>query len=503
MALPPIALHPGDGSVAADELARHLDALIDASEVPTAFPAEAIAAAEAAASRALGDGTGGDGEQRVDMTDVDFVTLDPASSTDLDQAMHLSRRDGGFTVLYAIADVPAVVPLGGVIDAEARRRGRTIYLPGRRISLHPEVLSEGAASILPDQDTPALVWRLELDHDGEVTSTELVRAMVRSREKLGYEQVQADIDAGDPHPMMALLAEIGGLRQGLEERRAGASLNLPEQEVEAIGDRLQLTWRAPAPIEDANAQISLMTGMAAAQVMIEGGAGILRTMPPADPEAIEHFRRQAAALDEPWPADMVYGEFLRGLDPSRPAHLALLNRAAVLFRGASYLAFTHPDELPGDVKEYGQAAIGAPYAHTTAPLRRLVDRFVLLTCHTLLSGADLPPELLEALPLLPAIMQETSSRAGTLEREAIDLVEVMALSSLVGEVIEGTVIDQRDASEASKGTESTPARVLVQLQEPPVSTWARSDAAVGDVIHVRVVSADPATRSCVLEDVSA
>lgn len=485
MALHPVSLHPRDGSIAADELRHLLDALVERSEVPVEFPAEVLAAAEAAAAGpGAPDRTDhserADRSGRVDRTDVEFVTLDPASSTDLDQAMHLSREGDGYRVLYAIADVPSFVELDGPIDAETRRRGETVYLPDRRISLHPEMLSEGVASILPEQDTPAFVWTFALDATGAVTGTTLERALVRSRAKLAYDAVQADLDAGTGLEMMQLLLEIGAKRRELEAQRRGASLNLPEQEVFADGEALRLQWRTPLPIEDANAQISLMTGMEAARIMIEGGAGILRTMPAADEGSIRDLRRKAKALGQPWPEDMVYGDFLRTLHWSEPRHLALLNQAAKLFRGASYLAFTSPDELPADPAEQVQAAIGAPYAHTTAPLRRLVDRFVLLTCHHLLGGDDLPDALRTALPLIPQVMQETGSRAGAIERQAIDIVEALALRSSIGSELEATVLTSSDGT------------AQLQLSEPPVTVRAAVPGKPGDVVRVRVESVDPA-----------
>src|SRR5690348_17645040 len=97
-----------------------------------------------------------------DLTDVPFVTIDPATSRDLDQAMHLSRRDtGGYRVRYAIADVASFVRPGGALEAETWVRGQTVYLPDGRIPLHPEVLGEGAASLLPDGDRPAVVWTID------------------------------------------------------------------------------------------------------------------------------------------------------------------------------------------------------------------------------------------------------------------------------------------------------------------------------------------------------
>src|SRR5699024_370767 len=121
----PVSLHAPRGSVAADELRAGIDALLaeQDGDVPLEFPAEVLAAAEDAAARATAT------QGRADRTDVPFVTLDPESSTDLDQAMHLERTESGFRVLYAIADVPWFVDLDGPLDQEARRRGETLYLP--------------------------------------------------------------------------------------------------------------------------------------------------------------------------------------------------------------------------------------------------------------------------------------------------------------------------------------------------------------------------------------
>ncbi|AXK45110.1 RNB domain-containing ribonuclease [Brachybacterium saurashtrense] len=482
----PLSLHAPRGSIAAEELRAGIDALLADHEggVPLEFPAQVLAAAEAAAERSHS------APGRADRTDVPFVTLDPDSSTDLDQAMHLARTEAGFRVLYAIADVPSFVALDGPIDHEARRRGETLYLPDRRIPLHPEVLSEGAASLLPQQITPAFVWVLDLDESGEVVGIDLERALVRSVAKLAYDQVQEELDRGEGHPMMLLLQEIGALRTALESRRGGASLNVPEQEVVAEDGAVHLTWRRPHPIEDANAQLSLMTGMAAAQLMLEHGAGILRTMPPAEPAAVDRFRRQSEALGAPWPADQRYGDFLRSLDWRDPVHLALLNQATSLFRGASYAAFTRAEELPEDVE---QSAIAAPYAHTTAPLRRLVDRFVLLVCHAHARGERPAPELLAALGEIPEAMQSTGVRAGNLERAALELVETAALAAWVGETMEATVIERREASGDGNG-DGAPTRVEIQLSEPPVTAWVPMDAAPGERVRVRLDSVEPRAR---------
>ncbi|EYR62300.1 ribonuclease II, partial [Actinotalea ferrariae CF5-4] len=442
-------------------------------ELPDAFPPDVLAAAERAAADPDLPAT--------DWTDLPFLTIDPPGSTDLDQALHLARHDGGFRVHYAIADVPAFVPPGSPVDAEARRRGQTLYSPDGRVPLHPPVISEGAASLLPGNTAPAFVWVLDLDAEGRTTTAQVVRALVRSRTRYDYEQVQREVDAGTAPEMLRLLREVGELRAALERERGGATLPLPDQEVVEHPDGYVLRLRPPVASEDWNAQISLMTGMAAAAMMLEGGVGILRTMPAPDDRTVARFRRQALALGVPWPEGLAHGEVLRALDPTDPRQLALLHESTVLFRGAAYTPF---DEgvLP-EVRE--QAAVGAPYAHVTAPLRRLVDRFGLVTCEALCRGVPVPEWVRAALPTLPALMAGSDRLAGTLERAAVDAAEAFLLAGRVGEELDAVVVDVDDDG----------AGALLQVLDPPVLARATGTGLEsGATVRARLVEADPVER---------
>jgi exoribonuclease R len=451
-------------------------------EVAEQFPAEVVAAAAQSAREP--------DLPKDDLTDLGFVTVDPPGSTDLDQAMFLSRDGDGFRVDYAIADVPAFVPIGGVVSEEAVRRGQTMYAPDRRIPLHPEVLSEGAASLLPDQLRPAFVWRFALDAAGAVTEVDLVRATVRSRHRLDYQQVQAAADAGradsDVAEQSLLLAEIGRLRIEQERGRGGASLPMPEQEVSYDGGHYELRFRPAVPAEDWNAQISLMTGMAAAQLMLTAKVGLLRTMPAPDDQSVQRFRRQARALGVDWDPAVRYGDFIRGLDRTVPAQLALLHEAAGLFRGAGYTAF---DGEPPASPEH--AAVAAPYAHVTAPLRRLVDRFGLLVCHAAASGGQPDPAVRAALPTLVQRMSESDHQAKALERRCVDLVEAAVLACRVGEKFDAVTIDEaRD-------------RTQVQLLDPAVVAPCQGRLPLGEQICVRLDAADPEAAALTFSTVQA
>ncbi|WP_298752760.1 RNB domain-containing ribonuclease [uncultured Serinicoccus sp.] len=452
-------------------LAQAFQQVRDDLEVRQTFPEAALAEVEQAVAAPDLPGR--------DETGVELITVDPPGSMDLDQAMHLERDGSGYRVRYAIADVPAFLVEGGALDAETRLRGQTIYCPDRRVPLHPPALSEEAASLLPDAVRPAYVWDIRLTAEGVRDTAEVYRAMVRSRRRYTYEEVQRLVDGGEAEETLLLLREVGELRAAREIARGGASLPMPEQEVGTGGEEgcdYTLRLRPLLAAEDWNAQISLLTGMVAARMMLEGGVGILRTMPEPGEGAVARFRREVEALGAHWPEGMPYGEFLRTLDRADTRHLAIVNAATFLFRGAGYTAFD--GELPAE-EDRLQAAVAAPYAHVTAPLRRLVDRFGLAVCEALCSGAEVPAWAREALPGLPAVMEETGRRARAVDRACLASVEAAVLHDRVGEDFAAVVVDGVDGD-----------RVQVQLLDPPVSDVASGTARLGSAVTVRVERAD-------------
>ncbi|MHA5053008.1 RNB domain-containing ribonuclease [Streptomyces sp. SD15] len=419
-----------------------------------------------------------------DATDIPFFTIDPPTSNDLDQAMHLSRHarnGGGYRVRYAIADVAAFVAPGGALDAEAHRRVTTLYFPDGKIPLHPTRLSEGSASLLPDQTCPAVLWTIDLDEHGRAVATDVRRALVRSRAKLDYAHAQKQIDEGTAEAPLALLKDIGELREQLEMERGGISLHVPEQEIVEREDTYELVYRAPLPADAWNAQISLLTGMAAAELMIAHGTGVLRTLPAAPDGAVGRLRRTAKALRIDWPHHVSYAQLVRALDPHVPHYAAFLQECTTLLRGAGYTVFR--DGLLPEVTSH--AAVAAPYAHCTAPLRRLADRYASEIC--LAAAADqAPPDwVLTALDALPKEMADGSRRAGTVERECVDIIEAALLKDRVGDLFEGCVVDVHE-NEPTVGT--------VQLESPAV--FARieggtTELPLGERLRVRLTQADP------------
>lgn len=440
---------------------RALDAAREELGVRRGFPPEVRAAAEQAATRAATPGA-----HREDRRDLPLVTIDPPGSRDLDQALFIeSVTGGGFVVWYAIADVGFFVDRGGAIEAEAWKRGLTVYGPDRKEPLYPPVLSQGAASLLQEEDRPAILFRFAVDEAGALVETAVRRALVRSRAQLTYAQVVEHVDGGGRRfageawaEGLTAMRRFGELRQRVEAARGGVSIPLVDQHVTnltALRLGYALEFEAPKDSEEWNEQVSLLTGHAAARLMLDARVGMVRVMGPPDPEALEAFRRAARTLGFPWPPERSYPDFIRSLDLAHPSITPLLWQARRVNRGADYLAFD--GDVPADPLHH---ALAMPYAHATAPLRRLGDRYVLDLLVQLGAGARPGPAEVETLKRLPAVMDEAERREGRFERRAVDVAEAWVLRDRVGERFAATVLGARGGD------------VEVQIEDPPVRALA-------------------------------
>jgi len=471
-----VHLRTADDGVAAHTLRDGIAAIQAELEVTAEFPAEVEeAAAAAAASPRLPE---------LDRTDIEFITIDPPSAMDLDQALHIERSEDGYRVHYAIADVAAFVTPGDPVDVEAHRRGQTLYGADSKIPLHPKVISEDAGSLLPEQVRPALLWTIDVDSTGEGTDVVVERALVRSRAKLDYESVQGQLDDGSADESVRLLQEVGTLREEREAARGGVSLPLPEQEIDIEEDRWRLEFRPLIPVELWNAQISLLTGFAAASLMVYGAVGVLRTLPPPDPRDVQRLHRTARALGIDWPAEQLYPDFIRSLDPSRPAHAAMVVACTRLLRGSGYAAFD--GEVPPQPLH---SALASEYSHVTAPLRRLVDRYAGEVCVALCAGTAVPAWVTERLHELPDIMRDSGRTANAYQNAVVDLVECALLADRVGDTFPAVVVEveEKDSrrGDISIAEPAIEARV-VSADELPLGTEVSVELTTADVRQRRV-----------------
>ena len=443
-------------------LSAELDAIRVQYQVPDAFPPEVVAAAGAAAQRVPAE--------HIDRTAEHFVTLDPASSKDLDQAFTIERSGSDLLLHYAIADVGWFVEDGDAIDAEAWRRGTTLYLPDGKAGLYPPVLSEGAASLLPDGPRPAVVFTVRVAGDGAVRLDGAERAIIRSRAKLAYDKVA---DADLPPDFGELARRI----EGAETRRGAARVDPPEQEVEPRGDgRYALHFRPRFAPETRNASLSLACNMAVADALLAHRTGLFRVMADPDARAIKRLRLTAAAFDLAWPTGTTLADFSRGLDASDPKQAGFMLAVRRAGTGASYAPFRD-----GVVPRH--SAMAATYAHATAPLRRLADRYVVGAALAIANGLPVPEKVEAAFAKLPKAMARADALSGQIERAVIDLAEAAMLKGREGEQFAAMVTDVDERG------------VRMQLCNlPVVARIVAHHVAPGDGLTVQLVSADPGTR---------
>lgn len=431
-------------------------------QVPETFPSDVLAAADIAAKRVP--------TEHVDRTSVPFVTLDPATSTDLDQAFAIEASGADLLLHYAIADVCWFVDDGGVIDAEAWRRGTTRYLPDGKAGLYPRILSENVASLLPDGPRPAVIFTVRVASDGSVTLDGVERAIILSRAKLAYDSVCAD-------QLPDRFEDLAGRIQAAEGRRGASRIDPPEQEVSKDDNgRFTLSFRPRLLSEVRNAAMSLATNLAVADALLANHTGLFRVMAEPDERAISRLRHSATAFGLAWPDAMSLTQFETTLSASianQAAFMLAIRRAGM---GASYVPYQ-----PGIVPWH--TAMAASYAHATAPLRRLADRYVVRAALAVANGQSVPDFVTNAFAKLPAVMAAADMRAGQIERAVIDLAEASMLRGMEGTLIPAVVTDVNERA------------VRIQLRDMPVVvTISPTSVIPGDSIVVKLTSVDVDAR---------
>ena len=288
--------------------------------------------------------------------------------------------------------------------------------------------------------------------------------------KLAYDSVR-------PDQLPADFARFAERMSAAEAARGAARVDPPGQEVEALGDgRYALSFRPLLASERANATLSLAANLAIARALHEAGTGLFRVMAGPTAAAMARLRTTAAGLGLDWPAHTDLKTLERTLDQRNPNHAAFMLAVRRAGGGAGYAPW-----IPGVTPWH--EAIAATYAHATAPLRRLADRYVIRATLAVTNGKPASPEVEAAFQRLPAVMAKAEALSGQIERAVIDLAETVMLHGREGETFRACVTD----------TDGDSARV--QLLDLPVVARARiAGAAPGQRVNLSLAGIDSKQR---------
>jgi exoribonuclease R len=429
--------------------------------------------------------------KRRDATDLAMVTLDPASSTDLDQAFYVASEGNGndrtIVLYYAIADIGAFVPRGSALEAQAWKQGTTVYCPDGSVPLYPRILSSQRASLLPDGPRPAILLTVLVDKEGATQLRQVERAMVLSRAKLAYESVEVQELSAD---MLELAKRIAAA----EVNRGAARVDRPEQEIHQDADApdgLTLKFAPHLPSENYNAALSLATNLAVGRYLLNASSGLFRVMDDPNEHEIKSLRAQAKVLGIRWEPNEKLQSVISRLTTTEQRDLAFSMAIRKAGGGARYMIWpfaTQTDEQKirntQQQKQPWHAAIAATYAHATAPMRRLADRYVLdlLVAH-FAGEQSAVAELQKTLALLPSVMETAERIAAKIDRECLEAIESSLLKPLIGQVRTATVIDvSHDGLQIQIDEPAVIWRVAIKKE---LGKAQRFD--FGDLVKVRII----------------
>jgi VacB/RNase II family 3'-5' exoribonuclease len=159
-----------------------------------------------------------------DLTRVPFLTIDAATTRDIDDALYAEETDNGWQLWVAIADASSFITPGSVLDKAAFERLNTTYLPGLILPMVPHTLSNEAMSLIEGQERPAVVFKLSIERDGRVSHFEPELAMVKNHAKLNYTDASEWLDTNAELPESAkALPTVFAATQALAQWRRSHS----------------------------------------------------------------------------------------------------------------------------------------------------------------------------------------------------------------------------------------------------------------------------------------
>ena len=412
------------------------------------FPEEVQAAAEAVEQEPLPEEYRG----RADRRSLPIVTVDGEDSKDLDDGVYARRNeDGSFFLGVYIADVSWYVRENQPLDREARERGTSVYLVDRVISMLPKELSNGICSLNAGVDRLSMACEMQISPEGEVTSYEILPAVIHVYRRLTYHIVNKVLvdreepflsDNQDIRTMLETLADLRGVLKEKRHRRGSIDFELPEVKVklDAEGHPVALIKREGSLAESIIEECMLAANETVARHMDEKHLPFMyRVHEQPSAEKIERFNNLLAA----------FGLFVR---PDEAGQIRPMDVQRVLAkvegrpeeRIISTVALRSMQQARYSELSLGHFGLAARYyTHFTSPIRRYPDLIVHRLLRETFATGTMPAERQVKLrSVLPEIAEHASQRervAIEAERETTDMKKIEYMAQFVGETFDGII----------------------------------------------------------------
>ncbi len=359
-----------------------VDVVLGAQSIPRKWPDAVLRAAEALPE--VVDPAAAN--TRVDLRDLDLVTIDAEDARDFDDAVYCERkRGGGWRLVVAIADVSHYVAPGSALDEEAVERGNSVYLPGTVVPMFPEALSNELCSLKAKVDRLCMVCEMAVSAQGRLSRYRFFEGVMRSSARLTYTRVGRLLEEGvdavredDPEivpfaPRLQALHELYGALRAAREQRGAVDFESTESRI-VLDGRGRVDEIIPVHRNDAHRLIEecMITANVATARFLEKHKlpSLYRVHSEPDPARIEDLRGFLAGL----------GVQLQGSDVPTPADLRALI-ASVQHRPDRHVievqvlrSMKQAVYQPGNEGHFGLAL--PAYTHFTSPIRRYADLVV-------------------------------------------------------------------------------------------------------------------------------
>ncbi|MDD3030035.1 MAG: ribonuclease R [Alphaproteobacteria bacterium] len=381
---------------------------------------------------------------RTDLRDLELVTIDGEDARDFDDAVFAEKEGNGWHIVVAIADVAHYVRPQSALDRDAFHRGNSTYFPDRVVPMLPQELSNDLCSLKPGQDRACLAVHLHIDKKGTLESFRFVRALMRSKARLTYRQVQAARDGFADETTAGLMATVIDPLYGAftclrtaRAKRGTLDLSIPERVVELNNGVVQgLHLREQLDSHRLVEEFMILANVAAAQCLETHKSPLLyRVHDQPAPEKLDDLRRAlkpfgiALATQQPMhPRALV--EILKTV--AGMPYESLINE--LILRSQAQAVY-HPENI-------GHFGLALPcYAHFTSPIRRYADlivhRALIQACG--FGNDGLTQKEIRDLEETAEHISMTERRSATAERDADNRFTAQYMVSHIGSTLDATI----------------------------------------------------------------